>query len=145
MNAMPPKDKSVSRRSFLGLLVKSTLAGSALLGLGALGRFISFEGEAKAPSEFDLGPASNYPIGTSIPVATANVIVAHTEQGYKALSLVCPHLGCTVNVTSDGFACPCHGSRFTPDGSLRNGPASHPLTPVRAEVNQDGHLIVYTG
>jgi cytochrome b6-f complex iron-sulfur subunit len=145
MNAMPSDDKPLSRRGFMDLFVKASLAGSALFGLGALGRYISFQVEGGHPSTVDLGPASDYPAGSRIPTPEIPAIVINTEQGYKALSLVCPHLGCTANVTSDGFACPCHGSQFTPDGSLRNGPASHPLTNLRVEVNADGHLIVYTG
>ncbi len=145
MNAMPSKDKPLSRRSFMDLLVKTSLAGSALLGIGALGRFISFQGENSAPSQFDLGMASNYPSGTRTPAPEIPALIIHDEQDFKALSLVCPHLGCTVNLTADGFTCPCHGSRFLTDGSLRNGPASKPLTSLKVEVNDAGHLIVYTG
>jgi nitrite reductase/ring-hydroxylating ferredoxin subunit len=134
MSAMPQKDKSLSRRSFLSWLVKGSLAGSALLGLGALGRFISFQNEENPPSQYDLGPATNYPIASRIPALVAQAIVIHNEQGFSALSLVCPHLGCRVN-----------GSRFQPDGSLRNGPASRPMAFLRVEVNADGHLILYTG
>ncbi len=144
MNAMPAKDRPVSRRSFLGWLVRGSLAGSALLGLGALGRFISFQSEQSSPSQYDLGSASDYPTGTRTVVSVPPAIIIHNEQGFSALSLVCPHLGCQVNVNSDGFACPCHGSRFQLDGSLRNGPTSRPLTALRVEVNSVGHLIVYT-
>src|SRR5437899_1752926 len=28
----------------------------------------------------------------------------------KALSTVCPHLGCSINATASGYACPCHSS-----------------------------------
>jgi Rieske Fe-S protein len=143
MTAMPPKDKPVSRLNFLGLLIKGSLAGSALLGLGALGRFISYQSEGSPPSQIDLGPATDYPVGSRAPVASAQAIIIHSEQGFSALSLVCPHLGCTVNVTSDGFACPCHGSHFLLDGSLRNGPASHPLSTLRVEVNAEGRLILH--
>jgi cytochrome b6-f complex iron-sulfur subunit len=143
MNAMQSKDKPLSRRSFMDLLVKTSLAGSALLGMGALGRYISFQGENSAPSQFDLGLASNYPTGTRTPAPEVPALVIHDEQGFKVLSLVCPHLGCTVNVNTDGFACPCHGSRFLPDGSLRNGPASHPLASLKVVVNEAGHLILY--
>jgi cytochrome b6-f complex iron-sulfur subunit len=143
MNAMPPNDKHVSRRSFLDLFVKASLASSALFGLGALGRYFSFQSESGHPSTYDLGPASDFPMGSSTPAPEIPALIIHNDQGFKAISLVCPHLGCTVNVTDEGFACPCHGSRFLPDGSLRNGPASHPLTSLKAEVNDDGHLIVY--
>ncbi len=144
MNAMPPKDRPLSRRRFLSWLVKGSLAGSALLGVGALGRFISFQSEQSPPSQYDLGPASDYPTGSRTPISEAQAIVIHNEQGFNTLSLVCPHLGCQVNVNSDGFACPCHGSRFKEDGSLRNGPASRPLPPLRVEVDQEDHLILYT-
>jgi Rieske Fe-S protein len=48
------------------------------------------------------------------------------EEVY-ALSLVCTHLGCTVNVTADGLDCPCHGSRFDRSGRVVRGPARQPL------------------
>jgi cytochrome b6-f complex iron-sulfur subunit len=143
MNAMPPKDSIISRRRFLSWLVKGSLAGSGLLGLGMLGRFISFQSEQSPPSQYDLGLATDYPFGSRTSDATTQAIIIHDSQGYLAISLVCPHLGCIVNVTSDGFACPCHGSRFLPDGSMRKGPASRPLTALRVEANAQGHLILY--
>jgi len=143
MNAMPPKGDIISRRSFLSWLVKGSLAGSALIGLGMLGRFISFQSEQSPPSQYDLGLVTDYPVGSRKPDLTTQAVIIHDNQGYRAISLVCPHLGCKVNMTSDGFACPCHGSRFLPDGSLRNGPASRPLTTLRIEANAQGHLILY--
>jgi cytochrome b6-f complex iron-sulfur subunit len=143
MNAMPPKDNGLSRRDFLSWLVKGSLAGSTLLGLGILGRFISFRSEDSAVSQYDLGQAGDFPIGTHKLVSDAQAMLIHSEEGFRAISLVCPHLGCTVKVTSEGFSCPCHGSRYLPDGSLRNGPASRPLTDLRVEVNQEGHLILF--
>jgi cytochrome b6-f complex iron-sulfur subunit len=127
----------------MDLFVKATLAGSALLGLGAVGRYISYQVEGGHPITYDLGPASDYPAGSRIIAAEITALIIHNDQGFKALSLVCPHLGCTVNVTDEGFACPCHGSRFLADGSLRNSPASHPLPSLKTEVNDEGHLILY--
>jgi glycine/D-amino acid oxidase-like deaminating enzyme/nitrite reductase/ring-hydroxylating ferredoxin subunit len=49
------------------------------------------------------------------------------------LSAVCPHLGCIVgwNHAEQSWDCPCHGSRFHPEGKVFAGPAeaslaSHP-------------------
>lgn len=48
------------------------------------------------------------------------------------LSAVCPHLGCLVkwNAVEASWDCPCHGSRFTPDGRVLNGPALTALQPA---------------
>ncbi len=47
------------------------------------------------------------------------------------LSPVCPHMGCFVqwNGVERSWDCPCHGSRFTAEGSVLNGPAVKGLAP----------------
>jgi cytochrome b6-f complex iron-sulfur subunit/menaquinol-cytochrome c reductase iron-sulfur subunit len=43
----------------------------------------------------------------------------------RALSVVCPHLGCSISVSEGGkgFACPCHDSSFAADGKRQDGPS----------------------
>ena len=53
--------------------------------------------------------------------------------GFAALSSICTHRGCTVDIASQGLACPCHGSQYDREGRVTRGPASRALTryPVR--------------
>jgi Rieske Fe-S protein len=46
-----------------------------------------------------------------------------------AVSNVCTHVGCKVhwNSVETSWDCPCHGSRFRPDGAVIEGPALHAL------------------
>ncbi len=135
---------TISRRDFLKLTLDSLLAFGGLLGLGGLIRFLSYKTEPPQPTEFDLGLAGNYQPNskTTFPEVPAVLILSNGK--FTALSLVCTHLGCTVAVQSDGFACPCHGSRFNSDGYPVKGPATSPLKTLRVEQTIDGKLILHT-
>jgi len=132
----------ISRRDFLSLAWKSVLALSGLLGLGGLARFFAFQPQPDPPSQFDLGPEADFPKTSPVEIAEAGALVWYTDDGYHALSLVCPHLGCKVERLADGFTCPCHGSSFTTAGALKHGPADRPLRSLNLSIDQNQHLIL---
>jgi glycine/D-amino acid oxidase-like deaminating enzyme/nitrite reductase/ring-hydroxylating ferredoxin subunit len=56
------------------------------------------------------------------------------ERGeVHAVSAVCTHLGCIVewNGGERTWDCPCHGSRFDPEGKVLQGPAKQALPDIR--------------
>ncbi|MBA3433528.1 MAG: FAD-dependent oxidoreductase [Actinobacteria bacterium] len=56
-----------------------------------------------------------------------------------SVSATCTHMGCKVswNASESSWDCPCHGSRFTPDGAVLHGPALQALGPVPLEDGKD--------
>jgi Rieske Fe-S protein len=54
------------------------------------------------------------------------------DGALNAVSATCTHLGCIVgwNSSEQTWDCPCHGSRFAPDGEVVSSPATAPLDPV---------------
>jgi len=76
-------------------------------------------------------------LGRTVPIAVTRL----SETSVVAVSRVCTHEGCTVNLpTSPGATldCPCHGSRFLTNGAVVNGPAARALAsfPTRIEGGQ---------
>ncbi len=136
--------KNISRHDFLKLSTNSLLALAGILGIGGLIRYLSYQFDATPPSEFDLGPASDYPTNTRKVIAHIPAILIHDEKGWRAISLVCSHLGCTVEERSFGFECPCHGSRYDPNGAVVRGPASTNLNKFRVVESEDGNLHLFT-
>jgi cytochrome b6-f complex iron-sulfur subunit len=133
------------RRDFLKLARNGFLYLSGALAIGGFLRFLDYDPAPAPQTEFDLGPASNYPINSRTLLSDPPAVLLHTESEFSALSLVCTHLGCTVeNKDAQGFACPCHGSRFDKDGSVTHGPAEKHLNVLRVEVTDEGNLKLFT-
>lgn len=68
--------------------------------------------------------------GAVVRMGTGQCAVHRDEQGQlHAVSASCTHLGCVIafNRAEKTWECPCHGSRFAPDGQVLQGPAVKPL------------------
>ncbi|MEU9579894.1 FAD-dependent oxidoreductase [Streptomyces chilikensis] len=77
--------------------------------------------------------------GAVVRVGGETLAVHRDEEGaLHAVSARCTHLGCLVgfNAAERAWECPCHGSRFAPDGSVLQGPATRPL--ARRELRRRG-------
>ncbi len=78
---------------------------------------------------------------TPLPLAVTRL----TEAKVVAVSRICTHEGCTVNLPVASLLtlnCPCHGSRFEVTGQVVNGPASRPLASFPTAI--DGNQVVIT-
>jgi cytochrome b6-f complex iron-sulfur subunit len=111
-------------------------------------------------------------VGATVRSITADRIsVVVDDAGIYAVYLVCTHLGCTPNYVTDvtggsgvspeiaqargdrtgaekianGWACPCHGSRYFIDSTNFYGPAPRPMDWVDISVAPDGYFVVDRG
>ncbi|MEU6227254.1 FAD-dependent oxidoreductase [Streptomyces sp. NPDC047042] len=79
-----------------------------------------------APAVGDIPPGH----GAVLRLGGHQCAVHRDESGsLQAVSARCTHLGCIVafNNAEQAWECPCHGSRFAPDGRILQGPAVRPL------------------
>lgn len=152
----PPRKE---RRDFLltlgtgaGIVAIAAQAGASLRSLVPN---VSYD----PPTTLKIGPPAEFPDGLRF-LPEERLFVFREGQTFHAISAVCTHLGCTVRAealsrpeqtTIDGrplrlthrFSCPCHGSRYTGDGTNASGPAPRPLAWYHLSVSpDDGQLVV---
>jgi menaquinol-cytochrome c reductase iron-sulfur subunit len=156
---MTERKKENDRRDFLIKL--GTGAGIAALGtqgaasLRALVPNVSYD----APTTVKLGSPNDFPDGLKF-LADERLFIFRQGNTFHAVSAVCTHLGCTVRAealprpeesTAAGppmrlthrFSCPCHGSKYSGDGTNVAGPAPKPLEWFRLSISpDDGQLVV---
>ena len=117
-----------TRRSVLGSLILS------LTGAAGLWRFLTPRRGQGARLEDGLSvPESEVPVGGALVLPEKRCAIVRNGDRIVALDLTCTHLGCTVTATPEGFACPCHGSRFSSEGEVLKGPAPRALKRLRID------------
>ena len=79
------------------------------------------------------------PDGHAAPV----YVLALADGGYAAVSPICTHLGCTVDVAGPRLICPCHGSAYGRDGEVLRGPAERALQRYPVEELPEGTLLIH--
>lgn len=88
--------------------------------------------------------ADDVPADGALVLPDSGVAIVREGQILLGIELGCTHLGCTVKATSTGFACPCHGSRFSGRGECIVGPAQHALHRLHVD-EENGIVRVATG
>jgi cytochrome b6-f complex iron-sulfur subunit len=163
-----PEEGGVSRRQFFNRAIAATfgvfLAGQGLWYLAFFWPKLTggFGADIDAGPVADLRTQVFTPDGAVLPLfipeARAYLVPAPAElsdqfegqsvesDGLMALYMRCVHLGCRVPwcAPSQGFECPCHGSRYNAIGQYFGGPAPRNLDRFVVE-NQGGNLIIRTG
>jgi len=75
-------------------------------------------------------------VGSTRPI----FVIARADGQYLALSSVCTHLECTVELESSRIICPCHGSTYDREGNVLRGPAERSLARYQTRLTDTGEL-----
>jgi cytochrome b6-f complex iron-sulfur subunit len=162
----------VSRRQFLLLMATvGAVAGAVFGGIKTLG-FMFPNATLEEPLAFSVdSDPSSITVGNPLQITEKRVSIVRDDGGFYAVYLICTHLGCTpnyvTNVTSgtgvadevarqhgqrksteqipNGWACPCHGSRYFIDSTNFYGPAPRPMDWVDISYSPAGQLVVDRG
>jgi len=135
----------MDRRGFIGGVGAATLAGVSVTGCSSfvVTPVTPVNGVVRLPIrnhpqlEQPNGFIRIRPQGRVEPI----LILRQDNGGFAALSPICTHLQCTVNVQDSLIVCPCHGSTYDRAGRVLRGPAERPLGTYPARV-EDGVLLI---
>lgn len=117
--------------------VRQSVRDAAKAGLSTARRFVGDRlATLRAPQASTLQPGQ----GCIARLGGRKVAAYRDDEGrLHAVSPVCTHMGCQVtwNVAERSWDCPCHGSRFAPDGRVLEGPAVVDLPRVDTAVDDE--------
>ena len=130
------------RRDFLGLAALWTAAIALLSAAAGMMRLPKAAVVSSPSKKFKVTLPETLAAGQAFVPPGRSVAIFRDAQGVYAVSLICTHLGCIVKQSVEGFECPCHGSRFAPDGKVSKGPAPKALAWRKVSSAGGGSYIV---
>ena len=140
--------QSVSRRSFLDLLLGAGAGGLSLAAIYPVSRYLvpPESGEASVSSVvLSLKPGDIAPgTGQIFKFGTKPGIIIRTPDGQiRAFSAICTHLSCTVQYREDlnHIWCACHNGHFDLNGRNIAGPPPAPLAMYDVKIRGDQILV----
>ncbi len=136
------KDTKLDRRDFLGNVAVGSLIGAGAMAFLGIIQLPLPKVLNEPPSVFKIGFPTDFRANTYKVIAEKNVFVMRDNEGFRALSAICTHLGCIVSPAEWGFHCPCHGSKFDHQGNVMSGPAPKALEWLKVSMAPDGQLTV---
>jgi cytochrome b6-f complex iron-sulfur subunit len=143
---LSPSDaqEGVKRRDFLNEIAFAALGIAAVGSAVVTYRYLSPNVLFEPPTKFRAGSPDLYPLNSVTFLIDQQVYIVRTPQGFYAVSSVCTHLGCITawHPEDDLIECPCHGSKFRPNGAKVAGPAPRPLPHFLITLSLDGELQV---
>ncbi|HEY3446671.1 MAG TPA: Rieske 2Fe-2S domain-containing protein [Myxococcales bacterium] len=132
----------MSRRDFLAGATSVIAVGCGAAAVVGSVRFAVPETTEGASLRFPLGLPSDFKARTVTWLRERELFVLRDEKGFGAFSSKCTHLGCTVQRTAAGFACPCHGAKYDELGRVTAGPARRALSWFALWQEADGRIWV---
>lgn len=72
------------------------------------------------------------------------IIIVKDDDNLKVYSSKCTHLGCKIDsIEKNCFVCKCHGSKFSFDGRVIQGPANKNLIELKISRDSSHKYFVY--
>jgi cytochrome b6-f complex iron-sulfur subunit len=128
-------------------LLKGIFSAFLAAGLGGLVyglyRFLAPGGGAPATVEISLSEISSKGDYAFQYGGSPGILIQEEDGRFKAFSLVCTHLACTVVWIPEKkeFFCPCHDGHFDAEGSVLSGPPPSALERLRVQVKDNSILV----
>jgi cytochrome b6-f complex iron-sulfur subunit len=133
----------MKRRDFIQRLAAGALCGALAASTGGCAHSLPYVRSTRKDrllivqrSDFGEGPHALLENPQS---SRAIYLRRFPDDTFAAVSTRCTHRGCAVAPAGNRLACPCHGSEYTFEGEVLNGPAERPL--FRYEVTADADAI----